>query len=172
MTDSIIRPAPPQAQVISTESQVAINSTEKKSKENDKIKDLRRILRVIDNICGPFNEYLKFNQCLKPEVRVLLDLNQSTMAFLAMKTLTKNLIDYQYMDIQEPSNQLMKAMEKTYANIDSVSDAIINSMKEMVTIMQNDITQNSPPETPTSPELSQESILSAMTAKSEGRLPL
>jgi len=180
MSDVIIRPAPAQAEMVSGSIRsiplINIGAEDKKSDENNKqIKDLSKVLRAIDNVCGPLTEYLKFNQCLKPEIRVILDINQTTLMLLGLKVMVKNLVDIQYMDIQNPSSQLKDSMEKTYTNLETLTNDITKSMQEMSLTMQSlilqiphQVSQQTPSQTVYHPK---ESILSAMKESSRNKLP-
>lgn len=172
MSDIIIRPAPAQSEMVlgevkSVPSINIIHEDKKMEENNRKSNELCQTLRVIDNICGPYTEYLNFNKCLKPEIRVILDLHQTTMLFLGLKIAAKNVIDMQYMNIQNPSSQVKVAMEKTYDNLDSLTDNIRKSMEEMSLTMQSLILASKSEQVTTS----QETILTDMKDISKSKLP-
>lgn len=134
-----------------------------------KIKNLTKQLRTINNVCSPINDYMKFQQFVSPDIRVLMEINQWMLMVFACKAGAKTSIDCEYMDIIEPPLALKEAMAATYNNLESVCESFTNSMKEIVILIQSRLTQPSSPvvatpSTPPSPNSSPSiNILSAMT---------
>ena len=147
----IIQPAP--AQTVVSNSSVAasicaLTEAEKTRERDQKIKEreinikrLNKQLRQIHNICGPICEYMKFQNDINPDVRVILDLNQWMLMTLALKAAAKSIIDCDYADIIEPPQLLKQNMEKAYSDIDAVTDAVSSSMKSMIHVTQSRLCQ-------------------------------
>jgi hypothetical protein len=143
--NDIIRPAPDQT-VLGEAVRVVprANSEPSKAEKNERtIECLSRTLRVINNACEPINDYIKFHQYMTPETRVILDVNQWVMFMTIAKIAIKSYIDHEYMDITDHPQKLKTAMEKAYTGIDSVSDAFVSSMKQIIDIMQTSKTSPS-----------------------------
>lgn len=174
-SESLIQPAPAQTVLESQNSIVCRSPVPTQSiidpsqlNSDDKVKNLSRTLRVINNICGPVCEYANFQRNLLPDVRIITDINQWMMAMYAIKGLLKGFIDDQYMNIQDPSQSLKQSMERAYNNIDLVSDSFAGSMKEVLTLVQSRLSQEQV--TKQSSKL-EHGILSTMIASTESRLP-
>ena len=154
-SDQLIQPAPAQSSVASLGTiQSSVTSVpsetekavlEKAKERDDAIKRLNKYLRQIQNVCGPMSEYVKFQQNVNPDVRVLIDLNQWMLLMYGLKSVTKNEIDSQYMDIIEPPESLKIAMESAYDNLDSVSVTVENSIKEIISLVQSRIISGAQP---------------------------
>ena len=143
----IIDPAPAQTAISSIDC-IACPSGAVKEDETKKvadkaadremmIKDLSKTLRSINNVCDPINDYLKFRQCISPEVNVIIDLSQWSMVMYGIKAATKSAIDHDYMNIENPPDSLKESMIKAYSELDTVSDSFANSMKDVITLVQN-----------------------------------
>lgn len=155
---------------VTSSSQRNVESAEsEKIKERERaIKDLNKQLRVVNNICDPICDYIKFQKNMNPEVRALIDINQWMMMLFALKAAVKTQIDYTYMDIQEPPSSLKESMTKAYDNLDSVSNAFSDSMKEVVNLLQSQSRLNKE-SSPSTQNKSEPSVLEAMV--SDNRLP-
>lgn len=150
MTDSsqIILPAPDQASLVASSHLVASpcqqsqqnqapNMARKAEQREVAIKDLSKTLRTINNACDPLSDYFKFQQCISPDLRVLLDLNQWILLSCAMRVAVKSNIDCEYMNISDPPESLKTAMEKAYTAIDTVIDSFTTSMKQTIKLLQS-----------------------------------
>src|SRR5579863_1510935 len=139
VNDPIINSAPEAtaAERIAAAEKERKKSEEKVQERENKIKNLTKQLRTINNICSPINDYMKFQQFVNPDIRVLMEINQWMLLVFACKAGAKTSIDCEYMDIIEPPLALKEAMATTYGNLDSLGDAFTSSMKEIVTLIQS-----------------------------------
>jgi hypothetical protein len=124
------------------------NSHVEAIKREDKIKCLNRQLRLINNTCGPIDEYIKFQTCLNPRLRMLSDINQWMLLMYTMKAVIKTDIDHEYMDITNPPDQLKMSMATAYDNLNLVSESFATSMKEILLLIQSEIEQQTVSSTP------------------------
>lgn len=185
--EQIIHPAPDQV-FISREHNVPISSNHSPSngdgaaaaaaaaaaavKKEEQIRRLKSNLRLVNNVCGPIQQYVDFQQCLMPEIRVALDINQWMMLILGGKAAIKSFIDESYIGIRDPPADLNESMESAYDSIDSVTDSMAKSMKEIVILLQ----KQSAPIAPVQNVLCmapEPSVLKAMNSngKTKRRLP-
>lgn len=143
---------------------------EQQEQREKSIKNLNKKLRMVNNICGPLCDYFKFQRNLNPEIRALIDLNQWMMLMFALKAAVKSQMDYDYMDIVEPPDNLKTAMANAYNNLDAVSDSYTESMKEIVKLHQNKSNPSAVVSNPSQPIPKQDNVdvLSSMT---DSRLP-
>ena len=145
-SNQIIHPAPDQTVVSpNTRPSVAevVNVAKVEAEQREEaIKNLSKKLRTINNTCHPLNDYIKFQQCISPDIRVLLDLNQMMMFLCAIKASVKSNIDCEYMDITNPPESLKASMEKAYASVDFVADSFVVSLKQIVALMQSRLTKH------------------------------
>jgi hypothetical protein len=144
VSDQMINPAPAQSSISATGSQqqasneqIALQANEKERK----IKSLNKKLRLISNIAGPIGDYVKFQQSMSPDIRVVLDVNQWMILMFGAKAGIKSWIDEEYMDITDPSSALKQNMEKAYSSIDTACNAFTSSMKEIVVLAQSRLSQ-------------------------------
>jgi hypothetical protein len=103
-----------------------------------KISDLSKQLRSINNVCGPINEYIKFQSHTNTNIRVICDMNQLMLLMFAAKGIAKGVMDENYMNISDPPEELQRTMIKCYDNLDSVIESISKSIKEIIDLMQSD----------------------------------
>lgn len=145
MSEQIINPAPPLTNVSepSSNGNQSLPSDKALEKQENAIRSLTRDLRIINNICEPICEYSKFQQSIKPELRVLIDINQLIGLIYGLKSAVKSNIDSSYLDIKDPPEILKEAMLKTYDSIDHASQSIEKSMKEMIDMIQSNIYSSS-----------------------------
>lgn len=137
--ERIISAAPAQSSLLLSNDQppvntslpIAINDIVYNSREAS-IKNLTKRLRKINNICDPINDYLKFQKCMSNNDKILVDLNQWVALLYTLKSYVKDDIDQDYMDIIEQPAHLKQCMIKTYDNLDSVSNAFTESVKEII----------------------------------------
>lgn len=157
--DPIIQPAPAQATVTTNQS-TTTSTTETHSKNSEetnesRIKNLMKELRTINNVCASLNDFVKFQENIPPETRVIIESSYWVAFMYGLKAATKTMIDDKYMDITEPSQQLKQSMEKAYTSLDTVSDSFSRSMKDIIATMKNHKKESR----------SKTSILDAMTEK-------
>lgn len=101
-----------------------------------KIDEFTKSLSIVKNACEPLNGYLKFQQCLTPEIRTLIALNYSILVMNVMKGVAKGALDWQFMDIRDPPETLKEGLTKAYSDIDGVVTTFENSMKDVVALIQ------------------------------------
>ncbi|CAH6420049.1 Hypothetical protein HVR_LOCUS1082 [uncultured virus] len=122
---------------------IRVENEEKAKTREEKIKDFKRQTRILNNICGPFAEYMKFQQGINPEMRVIMDINQWMIMMLAAKSAITTMMEDNYVDIENPPEDVKTAMGTIYNNIDIVSQSFTNSMNQIVSMMQNQIIKGS-----------------------------
>lgn len=178
-SEPIINPAPAQVSINDSDTQVEERRSQpvvqtrtieviSRSRE-DKIRDLKRELRIIKNITQPIIQYIQFQQIMDPKLRVIIDVNQWTMLLLAAKGTITSLIEDNYVDITDPPEDLMGAMNEGYDNIDSLVTAFTASMSQIVTLMQTQLASTPLIANPSTSDLSNDSILAAMTPATKSR---
>lgn len=138
MSDPIIDPAPAQVCVGNSADQTP-TSIVSPNKSDDKIAELKKILRVIKNTSQPLDQYLQFQQILDPRIRVLVDINQWVLMMTGTKSAIISMIDNEYVKIKNPPEDLIDDMEDAYDNIDLVYNAFIKSMKQTINLIQSQI---------------------------------
>lgn len=174
MSDQIIIPAPAQANMNANQpaTQAVVPPVSKTKDDSSietnesQIKDLSKQLRVINNVCSSMVDFIKFNENIPAESRVMIESSYYVGMMYSLKAIVKSLIDDEYMNITEPPPKLNQAMEKAYTNIDSVCETFARSMKDVIELMKN--YKGEPKSKPQSKP--SQSILSAMT-NTESSLP-
>lgn len=93
-------------------------------------------ITIINNICDPICEYNNFQCSMRPEIKIIIDMNNWVMLTIALKTALKTLTEISYKNIENPSSDVIADMEKAREKLDLVGDLIMNSMKDVITLVQ------------------------------------
>lgn len=165
----IIDPAPAQVSVSGShienisETSSTVTISEHRISREDRIKFLKEKLRIIKNVSQSLNNYMQFQQIMDPKLRVIIDANQWIMMLLVGKSVISSVIESDYVDIVDPPQDLKDALEESYNNVESIVNAFTTSMTQIVTLMQSQLLNVPPSESPNILSSMNNSILPSKT---------
>lgn len=146
--DLLIDPAPAEVSVderTRDQNERIREENERIREENErkrKIKNFKEQARLINNICGPMEDYINFKQNLPSETKIIMDINQWIMTVLSTKALIITNIENIYSEIEDPPKDIKNDMSLIHENITKITTKSMESLNQMVNFIQERKTQN------------------------------